>query len=71
MLMLPLTMTAQKLTLGSVTTKDGGSYQGELLQGKPHGKGTTNYNNGNVYEGEYVKGKRQGFGIYTFFDGEK
>ena len=66
MLMLTLSMTAQRITLGSATTKDGGIYQGELLQGKPYGKGTTSYSNGNTYEGEYVKGKRQGYGIYTF-----
>jgi hypothetical protein len=51
-LLLPLTAGAQKLTLGSTTTKDGGQYQGEMMQGKPHGKGKVTYNNGNVYEGE-------------------
>ena len=69
--MLPLTAGAQKITLGSATTKDGGEYQGEMMSGKPQGKGKTIYKNGNVYEGEYVKGKRQGYGIYTFYDGEK
>ena len=57
--MLPLTAGAQKITLGSATTKDGGDYQGEMMAGKPQGKGKTIYKNGNVYEGEYVKGKRQ------------
>ena len=70
-LMVPLAAGAQKMTLGSTTTKDGGQYQGEMMQGKPHGKGKVTYKNGNVYEGEYQKGKRQGYGIYTFFDGEK
>ena len=70
-IMLPLVLMAQKITLGSCTTKDGGEFQGEMVQGKPHGKGKTVYKNGNWYEGEYEKGKRQGFGTYTFFDGEK
>ena len=65
-LFLPFTADAQKITLGSATTKDGGEYQGEMVMGKPNGKGKAVYKNGNLYEGEYVKGKRQGFGIFTF-----
>ena len=64
-------MCAQKITLGTCTTKDGGEYSGEMVGGKPQGKGKATYKNGNRYEGSYVKGKRQGYGIYTFFDGEK
>ena len=66
MLMLPLMVGAQKITLGSAKTKDGGDYNGEMVSGKPNGKGRTIYKNGNSYEGEYVKGKRQGYGVYTF-----
>ena len=44
--MLPLTAGAQKITLGSATTKDGGEYQGEMMSGKPQGKGKTIYKNG-------------------------
>ena len=62
---------AQKVTIGTYTTKDHGHYQGEMMGGKPHGKGVTTYDNGDVYQGEYVKGKRQGRGVYTFADGEK
>ena len=71
MLMLPLMVGAQKITLGSAKTKDGGDYNGEMVAGKPNGKGRTIYKNGNSYEGEYVKGKRQGYGVYIFADGEK
>ena len=53
---------AQKITLGSATTKDGGDYQGEMVAGKPQGKGKAVYKNGNTYEGEYDKGRRQGYG---------
>ena len=62
---------AQKITLGTCVTRDKGNYNGEMVAGKPHGKGKVAYQNGNRFEGEYVKGKRQGYGIYTFFDGEK
>ena len=47
-LFLTLTAEAQKITLGSATTKDGGDYQGEMVQGKPNGKGKTYYKNGNL-----------------------
>ena len=43
---LTLTCSAQKITLGSTVTKDGGDYQGEMLAGKPHGKGKATYKNG-------------------------
>ena len=53
----------------NVTTRDGGQYKGELLHGRPEGKGKATYKNGDYYEGEYVKGKRQGEGTYVFSDG--
>ena len=71
LMMVPFTGVAQKITLGSCETKDGGQYKGEMEAGKPNGKGTTVYLNGDTYEGQYVKGRRQGFGVYTFADGEK
>ena len=48
---LPLFACAQKITLGTCQTKDGGEYSGEMAGGKPHGKGKATYKNGNVYEG--------------------
>ena len=60
---------AQKISLGSCSiTEDGlrGEYKGEMLNGKPYGKGTTVYHNGNRYEGEYVRGKREGNAPLTF-----
>ena len=68
---LPICAMAQKITLGSCTTRDGGQYKGEMVSGKPNGKGNTVFANGDTYEGEYVKGRREGYGIYTFSDGEK
>ena len=66
-----LPVGAQKITLGSCQTRDGGEYKGEMQSGKPHGKGKTVWKNGNTFEGQYEKGKRQGYGVFTFFDGEK
>ena len=67
-----LSAHAQKVTIGNYSfKKNGGTYYGELVGGKPDGKGKTNFVNGDVYEGDYVKGKRQGTGAYLFSDGEK
>lgn len=71
LLVCPVMLWGQKITLGSCTTKDGGQYKGEMVGGKPHGKGTTVFATGDTYEGAYVKGKREGYGVYTFSDGEK
>ena len=51
---LSFTAEAQKITLGSATTKDGGEYQGEMLMGKPNGKGKAVYKNGNWYDYDRV-----------------
>ena len=59
MLFLPLCGSAQKISMGSCTTRDGGEYKGEMVAGKPHGKGNTVFKNGDTYEGEYAKGKRR------------
>ena len=56
--MLPLTVVAQKISLGTCETHDNGIYQGEMLGGKPHGKGKTTFSNGDIYEGEYENGRR-------------
>ena len=40
---MPTMATAQKITLGSCATHDGGNYNGEMAVGKPHGKGTTTW----------------------------
>ena len=44
-------VSAQRITLGSCKMKDGGSYQGEMQAGKPHGKGRTTWKDGDVFEG--------------------
>ena len=50
-----ITSSAQKIKIGTYTFKDGAVYQGDLVGGRPHGKGRTEFKNGDIYEGEYVK----------------
>ena len=52
--LLPCLGFAQKITFGSCIMKDGGQYRGEMMGGKPNGKGNTMWQNGDTYEGEYV-----------------
>jgi hypothetical protein len=54
----------QKLTL-----PDGSSYEGQVVDGKPHGKGITLLENGDRYEGEFKKGFADGSGHYYGADG--
>ncbi len=44
-------------------------YEGELIDGKRHGKGVMKYNNGRVYEGEWVEDMRQGRGFEKYSNG--
>ena len=60
LLALPFVLSAQKIVLGTCTTQDGGTYKGQMMNGKPNGKGSTVFKNGNTYVGEYIKGKREG-----------
>ena len=56
---------AQKIMVGSCTLRDGAVYTGELVGGKPNGKGRAVYSNGDTYEGEFVKGLRHGEGTFN------
>ena len=46
-----------------------GTYEGESLEGQPHGRGTFVYAHGATYEGEWVQGKRHGAGRLVQADG--
>ena len=46
-------------------------YVGELVNDKPHGKGTITYENGDSYEGEWKEGKKHGKGTLTTSAGGK
>ena len=47
-----------------------GTYEGDLLNGKRHGKGKFIYDSGAVYEGDYVNDKKHGKGKYTWESGD-
>ena len=44
-------------------------YEGEMKDGKPHGRGIYIWSSGNVYEGEWKEGKQDGKGTITLTDG--
>ena len=46
-------------------------YEGEMKDGKPHGRGIYIWSSGNMYEGEWREGKQDGQGTYTWSSGEK
>ena len=41
-----------------------GLYEGDVLNGKPHGHGKMTYNDGSTYEGEWKDGKWDGEGVF-------
>lgn len=49
----------------------GERYEGEVLNGKWHGKGKFFYASGDVYDGDWVNGQKTGSCNYTFADGRK
>ncbi|MBF0178382.1 MAG: SUMF1/EgtB/PvdO family nonheme iron enzyme [Magnetococcales bacterium] len=49
----------------------GGHYEGELLNGKRHGKGTFTWPDGARYIGEYRMDERTGYGIFTWPNGSR
>ena len=55
-------VVAQKITLGSCTTRDGGQYKGEMVAGKPHGKGNV-LSNYALYESAYKDKDIVGFRV--------
>ncbi len=56
---------------GSLKNQRGDRYEGEHLNGKPHGKGVMRYADGSVYKGEFRDGLPHGRGVYTHPDGER
>jgi hypothetical protein len=55
---------------GSITNS-GGTYVGEYLSGKPHGRGVITLSDGTRYEGDFKNGKKEGRGEYTFPNGDR
>ena len=47
---------------------DGSRYQGQTLEGSPHGYGQ-HYSGGRLYQGQWEHGKRHGHGVHAWPDG--
>ena len=50
---------------------DGGTYEGQLKDGVPHGYGEWGDPTGKTYVGDFVEGEMTGYGTMVFPDGEK
>jgi len=48
-----------------------GYYEGEIVDGAPHGKGKFFWNNGDSYEGDWVGDSMHGQGCYTWSNGDR
>ena len=48
------------------TGANGGSYDGDWVEGKKHGRGVRTYWDGDSYDGDWVEGKQHGRGVYTY-----
>jgi hypothetical protein len=49
----------------------GERFIGDLVDGRPHGRGVWTYRSGARYEGEFQKGKREGKGNYLYATGRR
>ena len=45
---------------------DGGSYDGDWVEGEMHGRGVYTYAHGDSYDGDWVEGKKHGRGVHTY-----
>jgi hypothetical protein len=52
-------------------TYTNGKYEGDFVNGKPHGRGIFYLANGDKYEGDWINSEKQGRGIYYYADGDK
>ena len=59
------------MTAERIEYEDGSVYEGEIKDGKRHGRGSWTGPDGKKYEGEWKDNKRHGRGTYTFSDGAK
>lgn len=64
----PASVDARTQAAGSIAFV-GGRYQGELRNGRPHGRGTFVADDGSIYRGEFVDGRFHGQGRQEFPDG--
>ncbi|CAF4903340.1 unnamed protein product [Rotaria sp. Silwood1] len=61
--------TVQSSQIQIVTDQWGNRYEGELREGKKHGKGKMDYADGNKYIGDWANDVRTGQGVFIWSDG--
>ncbi len=54
---------------GVIVSEENFTYEGDIVNKEPHGKGSFQYSNGDSYIGECKYGKLDGYGTYYFHDG--
>lgn len=67
--LLCLWVLAGSAVADSLTTPDGGEYEGEVKDGLLHGKGRIDWPDGTYYLGEFRNGLKHGEGTETLLDG--
>lgn len=58
-------------TRGLIILKSNYSYEGDIINNEPHGKGMFTYDNNDIFIGECKYGKPDGFGIYKYKSGAR
>ncbi len=59
----------QTLTGNGQQSSDSGLYEGDLVDGTMHGKGTFYFDDGAIYTGDFKNGNMEGVGTYIWNDG--
>jgi hypothetical protein len=65
------TLNVQSLPMRTHTDQWGNRYEGEMRDGKNHGKGKMDFSNGDKYIGIWVDNARTGHGIYMWSNGDR
>ncbi|PRP76741.1 hypothetical protein PROFUN_11744 [Planoprotostelium fungivorum] len=59
----------KKQVVKTELTSGGPAYEGEMVDGRPHGQGRAAYRDGSVYQGEWKNGFYHGYGIMKWTNG--
>jgi hypothetical protein len=55
----------------TLTLPDGSHYEGQILNGQPHGNGTQTFPDGRRYSGVFSQGRIYGYGVMYYPDGRQ